>query len=55
MVMFYMSMLNQYLFTMLLLNTLLRTKTGENYITNIFAMMSCFPEYRVLLTLTGNR
>ena len=40
-----MCMLNQYLFTMLLLKTYLRTKKEENYENNIFAIMSCFPEY----------
>ena len=43
MVLFYMCMLNQYLFTMLLLKTLLRTKKEEDYKNNIFVIMSCFP------------
>ena len=36
--MFYICMLNQYLFTMLLLKTLLREKTGKNYKT-IFLLL----------------
>ena len=48
MVMFYMCMLNQYLFTMLSLKTLLREKTGENYKT-IFLLLE-----RLRFTFTAN-
>ena len=46
--MFYICMLNQYLFTMLLLKTLLREKTGENYKT-IFLLLE-----RLRFTFTAN-
>ena len=48
MVMFYMCMLNQYLFTILSLKTLLREKTGENYKT-IFLLLE-----RLRFTFTAN-
>ena len=48
MVMFYMCMLNHYLFTMLSLKTLLREKTGENYKT-IFLLLE-----RLRFTFTAN-
>ena len=49
MVMFYMCMLNQYLFTMLSLKTLLREKTGENNYKTIFLLLE-----RLRFTFTAN-